>query len=84
METFVQHFLNASLQAGKQRPDVLHQNVIQCFGQVMQATVCSHAAVLRVRIKELELCSSSLAYVAVANDVLLAPIDNACRDIIPS
>ena len=48
MEAFVQHLLNAGFEAGQQRPDVLYQDVIQGFGQVVQTTVGRHAAVLWV------------------------------------
>ena len=46
METFVQHLLNAGFQARQQRPDVLYQDVVQSFSQIVQATMGRHAAVL--------------------------------------
>ena len=76
MEALVQHFLNASLQTGQESFDVLHQNVIQSLGQVMQAAVRCHAAVLSMSVEELELRCSSFTYVTLADDVLLTSIDN--------
>ena len=78
METFVQHLLNAGFQARQQRPDVLYQDVIQGFGQVVQAAMGRHAAVLRMCIEELQLCSSGLSNIAAAYDVLLTAIDHPC------
>lgn len=76
MEALVQHLLNAGLQTGQESFDVLHQNVVQSLGQVMQAAVSCHAAVLSMSVKELKFCCPSFAYVTMADDVLLTSIDN--------
>ena len=76
MKAFVQHFLDAGLEAGQERPDVLHKNVIQGFGQIVQATVRCHTTVLRMCIEELQFCCPGFTYVAMADDVFLAPVDN--------
>lgn len=84
MEAFVQHLLNAGLQTGQQSSDVLHQDVVQRLGQVVQAAVSCHAAVLSMSIEELQLRSPGLAYVALADDVLLTSVDHPCQWSQPS
>ena len=79
MEALVQHVLNAGLQAGQQSSDVLHQDVVQGLGQVVQTTVSCHAAVLRMTAEELQFCCPGLAYVALADDVLLTSINYPCK-----
>ena len=81
MEALVQHLLNAGLQTGQKRSDVLNQNVIQGLCQVVQATVCCHAAVLWVRTEEVQLRSSCLPYVPATDDVLLTAIHHPCKGV---
>lgn len=79
MEALVQHLLNAALQTGQKRSDVLNQNVIQGLGQVVQATVSCHAAVLWMCTEEVQLCSPGLPYVPATDDVLLTAVHNPCK-----
>jgi len=79
VEALVQHLLNAGLQTGQQRSDVLNQDVIQSLGQVVQATVSCHAAVLWMCTEEVQLCSPGLPYVPATDDVLLTAIHHPCK-----
>lgn len=79
MEALVQHLLDAGLQAGQQSSDVLNQDVVQSLGQVVQTTVSCHAAVLSMSVEELQFCCPGLAYVALADDVLLTSIHHPCK-----
>ena len=79
MEALVQHLLDAGLQTGQKRSDMLNQDMIQSPCQVVQATVSCYAAVLWVCTEEVQLCSPGLPYVPATDDVLLTAIHHPCK-----